>query len=141
LELDGAGKTLDVLTLHELLAGDRELADAGGIAFLAGLSDGLYRKAPLGDYCRIVKETAILRRVLAICENATAKVSEGRRPAEVIDSVAADFDSVRDDNRSLERGPVHVSTVTKELVPVLERAANGQGQMIGVPTGYSDIDR
>jgi replicative DNA helicase len=141
LELDSAGKTLDSLTLHEVLARDEELSDAGGIAFLAKLSDGLYGKAPLGDYCRMVKEAAALRRVLALCESTTAQVSEGRRAAEVIDSVAADFDSIRDDNRSLERGPVHVSTVTKELVPVLERAANGQGQMIGTPTGYADIDR
>src|ERR1700730_18622062 len=141
LELDGAGKTLDFLTLHEVLGGDKELSDAGGVAFLANLTDGLYGKAPLGDYCRIVKEAAALRRVLALCETTTAQVSEGRRATEVIDSVAADFDSIRDDNRSLERGPVHVSTVTKELVPVLERAANGQGQMIGTPTGYADIDR
>jgi replicative DNA helicase len=141
LELDGAGKGLDFLTLHDLLAEDKELSDAGGIAFLASLSDGLYGKAPLSDYCHMVKEAAALRRVLALCESATVQVSEGRRAGEVIDSVAADFDSIHEDNRSLERGPVHVSIVTKELVPVLERAANGQGQMIGTPTGYADIDR
>src|SRR5258708_29450814 len=115
--VEDAGKTLDCLRLHEVLAGDKELSDAGGVAFLTKLSDGLYRKAPLGDYCRIVKEAAALRRVLALCESATVQVSEGRRAVEVIDSVAADFDSIRDDNRSLERGPVHVSIVPKELVP------------------------
>src|ERR1700722_11089047 len=124
LELDSAGKTPDSLTLHEVLARDEELSDAGGIAFIFKLTDGLYTKAPLGDYCRIVKEAADLSRVLAIRESTTARISEGGRAAEVIDSVAADFDSIRDDNRSLERGPVHVSIVTRELVPMLERAAN-----------------
>jgi len=78
LELDGAGKTLRVLTLHEVVAGDQELSDAGGVAFLANLTDGLYGKAPLGDYCRIVKEAAMFRRVLALCEATTAQISEGR---------------------------------------------------------------
>jgi replicative DNA helicase len=141
LELDGAGKSVDVVTLYEVLATDQELMSAGGAGFLAKLSDGLYKKAPIEEYARFVKEAATLRRVLALCETTTTQISEGRRPAEVLDSVAADFEAIRDDNRALERGPVHVSIVTKELAPVLERAADGKGQMIGTPTGYSDIDR
>lgn len=31
--------------------------------------------------------------------------------------------------------------MTKELLPVLERAADGRNQLIGIPTGYQDIDR
>lgn len=140
LELDGAGKPIDAITLHEAMKHDRELADAGGVAFLAKLSDGSYKKAPIGDYSRIVKEAAALRRVLALCEHTTAEISEGRQAAEVLESVATDFDAIRDDNRSVERGPVHISVVTKELAPVLERAADGKGQVIGTPTGYTDID-
>ena len=141
LDLDGAGKPIDVFTLHEVLARDRELEDAGGLAFLSSLDKLAYRKAPLGDYARIVKEAAALRRVLSLCESTTAQISEGRPSAEVLETVGADFDSIRDENRSLERGPVHISVVTKSLGPVLERAANGTSKMIGTPTGYPDIDR
>jgi replicative DNA helicase len=146
LELDRAGKTVDVVMLHEVLGTDEELIGAGGAGFLAKLSDGAYKKAPLGDYARFVKDAAALRRVLALCENTATEISDGRRAdgrraAEVLDSVAANFEALCDDNRSLERGPVHVSAVTKELAPVLERAVDGKGQMIGIPTGYPDIDR
>jgi replicative DNA helicase len=141
LNLDSAGKPIDVFTLHEVLARDVELEDAGGVAFLTSLDKLAYKKAPLADYARIVKEAASLRRVLVLCESTTAQIAEGKRSAEVLETVAADFDSIRDDNRSLERGPVHVGIVMKELVPVLERAADGRGQMIGTPTGYADIDR
>jgi replicative DNA helicase len=141
LDLDGAGKSVDLFTLHEVLARDQEVTDAGGVGFLSTLGEGSYKKAPLGDYARIVKEAAALRRVLALCEKTTAHISEGRPSAEVLETVAADFDSIRDENRSLERGPVHISVVTKELAPVLERAANGTAQMIGTPSGYPDIDR
>jgi replicative DNA helicase len=141
LDLDGAGKPIDVFTLHEILARDKELEDAGGIAFLSSLEKPVYKKAPLNDYCRIVKEAAALRRVLMLCENTTAQISEGRPSAEVLETVSADFDFIRDENRSIERGPVHISVVTKELAPVLERAANGTAQIIGTSTGYPDIDR
>src|SRR5258708_701327 len=141
LDLDGAGKPIDVFTLHEILAREKELEDSGGLAFLSSLDKLAYRKAPLGDYARIVKEAAALRRVLSLCESTTAKISEGRPSAQVLETVAADFDSIRDENRSLERVPVHISVVTMELRPVLERAANGTSQMIGTPTGYPDIAR
>jgi replicative DNA helicase len=141
LQLDGAGKPIDVLTLHEVLATDEQLSDGGGVAFLSSLTDGLYHKAPLDAYCRMVKEAASLRRVLALFDTATAQITEGERCAEVLDFVGTEFESIRDGNRSLERGPVHVSTVAKELAPVLERATNGTGQMVGMPTGYSDIDQ
>jgi replicative DNA helicase len=141
LQLDAAGKPVDIFTLHELMAEDKELADAGGLAYLSGLDKLVYKKAPLGEYSRIVKEAAALRNVLALCETTRTQISEGRQPSEVIDSVAENFDAIREDSRSLERGAVHVSLVTKELALILERAAEGKGQMIGAPTGYADIDR
>ena len=140
-QLDSTGKSLDVFTLHEALTTDKELLDAGGVAFLSSLADGMYSKAPLSEYCQILKDASALRRLQRLSESMTAQIAEGGRSAEVLDSVVTEFESIREGSRSLERGPVHVSTVTKELAPVLERAADGRGQMIGVPTGYADIDR
>jgi replicative DNA helicase len=141
LQLDGAGKPVDVMVVYNALGGDKELTDAGGVAFLFSLTDGAYSKAPLSEYCRILKDASALRRVQRLCENTSAQIAEGGRSAEVLDSVATEFESIREGNRSLERGPVHVAVVTKELGPILERAAEGKGQMIGTPTGYSDIDQ
>jgi replicative DNA helicase len=140
-QLDGAGKPVEILTLHEILATDTEIAEAGGIGFLSSLPDGLYRRAPLAEYCRILKDASALRRVQRLCESTAAQIAEGERSADVLYSVAAEFESIREGNRSLERGPVHISTVTKEIGPVLEQAADGKGQIIGMSTGYSDIDQ
>lgn len=141
LQLDSTGKPVEVLTAHEILAGDKELQDANGVAFLSALSDGVYAKAPLGEYCRILRDASALRKVLRLCESTTAQVAEGKRSAELLDSVTAEFDAIREGGRALERGPVHVASVTKELAQILEHAADGRGQMIGTPTGYADIDR
>jgi len=141
LQLEGEGKPIDEITLREALVTDKELTDAGGVGFLSGLTNGLFRKIPLDHYCRMVKDAAAQRRVLLLCTTTTAKITEGERCSAVLDFVSAEFESIREWNRSVERGPVHVSTVTKELAPALERAANGVGQMMGTPTGYSDIDQ
>ena len=141
LQLEGAGKPIEVLMLCEALGTDKELADAGGVGFVSKLMDGAYRKAPLAEYCRILKDASSLRRVQRLCEGTGAQIAEGTHSAEVLESVAVEFESIREGVRSLERGPVHVSTVTKEVAPILERTAEGKSQMIGTPTGYSDIDR
>lgn len=140
LELDGAGKTVDPITVYEALPGDKELHDAGGIAFLAKLPDEVYARAPLGEYCRILKDASALRQVQRLCETTSAQIAEGRASSELLDSAATEFESIREGNRSLERGAVHIGVVTAEVQPALEHAANGQGQIIGMPTGYSDID-
>lgn len=140
LQLEGSGKTVDVMTVYDVLSNDKELADAGGIPFLSNLDNGSYAKAPITEYCRMLKDASANRRVLRLCESTTTQIAEGARSAEVLDSLAIEFDTIREGNRSLERGPVHVSTVTKDLAPLLERAAEGKGQIIGIPTGYSDID-
>jgi replicative DNA helicase len=141
LELENAGKTADVVTVQEILSHDKELEEAGGIGFLSALENDTYAKAPLGQYCASLKEATALRRVLRLCESTTAQVADGVRAAEVLDSVTADFENIRESGRALERGPVHVAIVTKELAPLLARAADGKGQMIGASTGYADIDR
>jgi replicative DNA helicase len=141
LQLDSAGKAIELFTLHEVLANDQEISDAGGTGLITSLSDGMYSKAPLAEYCQILKNASALRRVQRLCDTTTAQIAEGKRSAEVLDSVAAEFESIRDDSRSLERGPVHISAVTKEIAPVLEQVANGAVRMVGTPTGYSDIDR
>lgn len=140
LELDGTAKPIDAMTVREVLASDNELENAGGVAFISKLSDGLYQKAPLDEYCRMVKESASLRRVLSLCAAAAAQITEGERCPAVLDFVGTEFESIREENRSVERGPVHVSMVAKELLPVLKRAADGKNQLIGTPTGYQDID-
>jgi replicative DNA helicase len=141
LRLESAGRPADVLTLQELLGDDKELENAGGIGFLSSLDVLVHRKAPLQDYCRILRESAVLRRLLALCENTREQISE-RKPSEaLLETVALCFDSIRESSHSIGRGPVHISIVTRELTPLLERAADGKGQMLGNPTGYQDIDR
>jgi len=88
-----------------------------------------------------VRESAVLRRLLSLCEHTREQISERKPTTELLEMVAVSFDSIRESSRSVERGPVHISAVTRELAPVLERAADGKGQMLGTPTGYHDIDR
>src|SRR5260370_18151264 len=68
LDLDGAGKPIDVFTLHEVLARDKELEDAGGLSFLSSLDKLADTKAPLSDYAPIVEEAAALRLLLSLSQ-------------------------------------------------------------------------
>jgi hypothetical protein len=55
------GQTIDLVTLHEVLQDNPVIRDAGGVAFLAALGDGLPRLAPTAQWARIVRDLSVRR--------------------------------------------------------------------------------
>ena len=72
-------RTIDLVTLSEELAKDGLLEKAGGIVYLSALTDGvpIGTTAALSEYCRIVKEKSILRRVISASNNVISRAFEG----------------------------------------------------------------
>lgn len=78
-ELQDAGRGIDLVTLTEALEKKKLLEKAGGAAYLAALTDGvpIGTMAGMGEYCRIVKETAALRDAITASENVIARILAG----------------------------------------------------------------
>src|SRR5437016_7078116 len=64
LTLREAGKSPDLLAVHDLLAHTGELEAAGGIGYIAQLGDGIPRLAPIEQWANTVREKARLRQVI-----------------------------------------------------------------------------
>jgi replicative DNA helicase len=139
LELEGSGKPIDFLTLHEILAADQEVTDAGGAGFISKLTDGCHAKAPITHYAATLKTQSMRRALQRLCESTLADTATGNL-SEVLDHVSSELETIRDGGASLNRGPVRISEAMTGLSGILERAADGRGQMIGLSTGYSDVD-
>ena len=80
-ELMDTHRAVDIVTLAEQLRATKEIAEIGGVAYLASLTEGLPRRPAVKEYIRIVKEKAQLRRILAIAEHIKAEVYDGGDPA------------------------------------------------------------
>ena len=68
---------IDLLTLSHQLRTDGELDNIGGVAYLAELQDGVPSAANLEYYFDIVRDRALLRKVIHTCTKAIADAYEG----------------------------------------------------------------
>ena len=73
-ELLSVSVAVDLVTLSELLRASKELAEVGGVAYLASLTEGLPRRLEISEYVRIVKEKSQLRKLLSLSEQIQAQV-------------------------------------------------------------------
>jgi hypothetical protein len=89
VELAKTSRPIDTVTLTEELARRREVEAIGGIAYLAGLTDGLPRRPNIGHYVKIVRDKWALRQLIHACNSAINRAAEQTDPAEDILADAA----------------------------------------------------
>jgi replicative DNA helicase len=130
---------IDHITLRDELMRRGELDAAGGLEYLAELVDAVPTAANLEFHARIVRDKAILRRLI---ESATAIVTEaydGKATAsELLDTAEARIFHI-----SQQRGDEGFTRIKEMLWPTMERIETLQksGKAItGVPSGFTDLD-
>jgi len=130
---------IDHITLRDELMRRGELDAAGGLEYLAELVDAVPTAANLEFHARIVRDKAILRRLI---ESATAIVTEaydGKATAgELLDSAESRIFHI-----SQQRGDEGFTRIKEMLWPTMERIETLQksGKAItGVPSGFTDLD-
>lgn len=130
---------IDHITLRDELNRKGELDTIGGYDYIAELTDAVPTAANLEFHAQIVRDKAILRRLI---ESATSIITEAydanAAPSELLDSAEARIFHVSQQRR--EEG----FTRLKEMLwPTMERIETLQkrGQAItGVPAGFTDLD-
>ena len=74
--LAAAGTAIDIVTLANHLTGRQEIETVGGVAYLAGLTEGLPRRPAIGDYIKIVNDKSVLRQLMLACTAAVQRAQE-----------------------------------------------------------------
>lgn len=139
LDLYGRGEPADAVTVADQLAKRGELLRIGGAPYLHTLVASVPTAANAGYYGKIVSEQAILRRL----------VQAGTRIVQMGYSAEGEVDGLVD-RAQAEVYDVTARRVTDDYQPLaalmdgtlteLETIANRGDQMVGVPTGFSDLD-
>ncbi len=133
-------RAIDLITLKNELQRTDDLENAGGPAYLAGLTDGLPRAVNIEHYAQIVREKATLRRLIQISNETMARSYGGEETAEEIlgDVEKAVFEISTQQFRS-GFAPIDplVSTVYKHI----EEVANRKSLVTGVETGFTELDK
>jgi replicative DNA helicase len=133
------GGVVDPLTLSEELSRNGELESSGGKDFIGFLVDAVPTAANIEYHAQIVREKAILRRLIEVSTSIVAEAFEGRATAnELLDEAESKIFQV-----SQQQTKDGFTRIKELLWPTMERieALQRGGQTItGVATGFKELD-
>ncbi|MGW0230100.1 replicative DNA helicase [Actinopolymorpha singaporensis] len=139
LDLYGRGEPADAVTVAAELQRKGELARIGGAPYLHTLIASVPSAANAGYYAAIVREKAILRRLVEAGTKITQIGYAGDGDVDdVVDRAQAEIYSVTD-KRSSEDYAV-LGEIMESALDEIEAIGSRGGQMVGVPTGFTDLD-
>jgi replicative DNA helicase len=141
LDLYGRGEPADAVTVAAELTKRGDIARAGGAPYLHTLISTVPTAANAGYYAEIVRERAVLRRLV---EAGTRIVqmgyaSDGGEVDAIVDQAQAEVYAVTERRTSEDYQPL--SSLMEGTLDEIEAIGSRGGQMIGVPTGFADFDQ
>ncbi|MFC5176310.1 replicative DNA helicase [Nocardioides taihuensis] len=139
IDLYGRGEPADPVTVAAELQRRGELQRVGGAPYLHTLSANVPIAANAGYYAEIVREKAILRRLV----DAGTKIvqigyaGEGQVD-DVVDQAQAEVYKITDRRTSEDYSPL--SDIMDGVLDEIEAIGNREAGLYGVPTGFADLD-
>jgi replicative DNA helicase len=134
------GQALDPVTVSEELKKTDELEVVGGLTYLAELLDAVPTAANLEYHARIVREKALLRRLIDASSQVIRDAYEvGERTVEeILDAAEQRIFQVA---QSQEReGFVWIKKILYPTFEQIEKLQAAAGGITGVPSGFPDLD-
>jgi replicative DNA helicase len=139
LDLYGRGEPADAVTVSSELQKRGELSRVGGAPYLHTLISSVPTAANAGYYARIVRESAILRRLIEAGTKIVQMGYNGDGEADdIVDAAQAEVYNVTDKRTSEDYLPL--SAIMEGTLDEIEAIGSRGGEMVGVPTGFADFD-
>ena len=133
------GDVVDPLTLSDELQRRGELDASGGKDYVGFLVDAVPTSANVEYHAKIVREKALLRRLIEASTDIVAEAFEGRQTAgDLLDHAESRIFDI-----SQQRGREGFTRIKELLWPTMERIEalqRGGKSITGVPSGFTDLD-
>jgi len=139
IDLYGRGEPADMVTVANELQRRGELQRIGGGAYLHTITASVPIAANASYYAEIVREKAILRRLV----NAGTRIVQFGYAGEgdvddLVDQAQAEVYQVTDKRSSEDYAPL--SEIMDGVLDEIEAIGNREAGLYGVPTGFADLD-
>jgi replicative DNA helicase len=134
------GQVIDPVTIGEELSKTDELEGVGGMSYIADLLDAVPTAANIEYHARIVRERALLRRLIdASSQIIRDSYEPGERTVEEILDIAEQkiFQVAQSHERE---GFVWIKKILYPTFEKIEQLQAAKGGLTGVPTGFHDLD-
>jgi len=139
LDLSERNEPCDLITLSSMLKDKQQLDQVGGMAYLASLVDNVPSAANVAHYAKIVKEKAILRRLIGTAtEILTKSYNAGADVDEVLDEAEHAIFEISENKIRPAFFPI--KNIIKDSFKTIEKLYERKELITGVPTGFEKID-
>jgi replicative DNA helicase len=142
--LISANKPADVITAYEQLQTLGKAEESGGLSYLNALAQSVPSAANMRRYAEIVRERAILRKLIAASDEIATQAfnPQGRAVAQILDEAEGRIFKIGEEGARTRQGFQSMDVLTVQLIDrVTELAENGAEDVTGVRTGFYDLDR
>src|SRR5437867_1896935 len=140
LSLTERGDVIDPVTLRDELSRRGDLDRAGGMEYIAALIDVVPTAANVDYHAKIVRDKAVLRRLVEAATGIIQDVYEGHGTAgEVLDNAEHRVFQVAQFRRAEEF--IRIKELIWPTMERIEQLQSGAGSVTGVPSGFVDLDR
>ena len=142
LDLGQAGVEVNIVTVAEKVDGEAAVEGVGGSPYIAALVDGTPAVADIEHYSSIIRGDAQKRSLAHEGELITERALDPTTtPDELLESIETTIGGIREDQLARTHTAMPIKEAVRETLPSLERSGQGEGAMIGLSTGYPDLDK
>jgi len=140
VEMYDSREAVDVITLQQRLKNKQLLEEVGGIAYLGSLPDAVPSSANLKYYLDIVQEKYLLRKMVQTCTEVVNRVYDYEGEVDVLmDEVERDI--LRISESRVQTQTTKIKDLVHQAINTIEKFHLGQGQLSGLGTGFTDLDK
>ena len=142
-QLVNASMPADVITVFERLKSQSRADEAGGLAYLHSLSQCVSSASNIRRYAEIVRERAILRKLVAAGDEiATAAFNtQGKTVAQVLDECEQRVMGIGEQGGRNKTGFQSMDKLVVQYLDYVQERADNPSDITGLPTGFYDLDR
>ena len=142
LSIDAMGDSrIDPLIVLDALRKDGTFTDAEGKEYLARIASNVPSTANVESYAKIVREKYYIRSLISVVDQIGATASDDSMSAdELLDFAEQKIYDIRQ-GKTIS-GPSKIGDIIKDVYGTLYQLTTDEtGQYVGIPTGFSDLDR
>ena len=137
-KLYAASKEINIVTLVDVLVTSGTYDEAGGRDYLASVIGNVPAIGGVGEYARIVRDNATLRRIIAAAQEIAEAAYSRESVQSVVELAESKIYGITEEKK--KNGFVDISTGILAVYEHLRNVGNDPYKYKGIPTGYTALD-
>lgn len=134
------GEPVDLVTVTAELQAKKWLEEIGGVSYLSDLANSVPTAANVDYYSQFVEEKSLLRRLIRVATNIAA---EGYAEEDEVDTILSEAEKtiLEVAHKKNTSAFISIKDVLVEAYDNIEKLQNQTGDITGIATGFSELDR